>query len=82
VSRDALEVASALRYTAQQMVQVAERLEHEAKAERRVAVAVALLDARVPKAEIVKVLMARYQCAMRTAYRAVDEAINRRGPQR
>lgn len=80
MSRDVLELASGLRWMASQMVTVAERLEQEAKAERRTLAAVALLDARVPKAEIVKILMARYACSMRTAYRAVHVAINRRGP--
>lgn len=80
MSSDSLELASGLRWMAMQMVAVAERLEREAKAERRTLAAIALLDARVPKAEIVKVLMARYGCSMRTAYRAVHSAINRRGP--
>jgi hypothetical protein len=78
VSRDVLEVASALRYTAQQMVQVAERLEHEARAERRVLIAQVLVDARVPRREIVKAIMTRFGCGKTVAYNALTDALSRR----
>lgn len=78
MSREVLEVASALRYTAQQMVQVAERLEYEARAERRVLVAQALVDARVPRREIVRAIMHRFGCGKTVAYNALTEALSRR----
>ena len=78
MSRELLEVASGLRYTAQQMVQCAEQLERQARGERRVLIAQALIDARVPRREIVQVIMSRFSCGKTVAYNALTEALSRR----
>lgn len=78
MSSDALELASGLRWMAVQMVAVAERLEHQARAERRVLVAQALVDARVPRREIVQTIIRRFGCGKTVAYNALTEALSRR----
>lgn len=78
MSRDVLELASGLRWMAGQMVTLAERLERESRAERRVLVAAALLDARVPRREIVKAIMARFGCGKTVAYNSLTAALSRR----